>query len=54
MKNGIAATTGGNTPTEIQYLMEYGLYGAKFFPAAQAGGLDKIKAIAAPFPQMRL
>lgn len=53
VKEGIAVTPGAITPTEIQYLMEYGLDVAKFFPAEQAGGLDMIKAIAAPFPNMR-
>lgn len=53
VKNGIAVTPGAITPTEIQYLIEYGLDVAKFFPAEQAGGVNMIKALAAPFPQMK-
>lgn len=41
------------TPTEIMYLLEYNLPVAKFFPAEQYGGLNTIKALAAPFPDMR-
>ncbi len=52
-KNNIAVTPGAITPTEIQYLIEYGLDVAKFFPAEQAGGVNMIKALAAPFPQMK-
>ena len=33
--------------------MEYGLKVVKFFPAKQFGGLDTIKALAAPFPSMK-
>lgn len=38
------------TPAEIMYALEYGLSVVKFFPARQYGGLDTIKALAAPFP----
>ena len=41
------------TPTEVMYLLEYDLPVAKFFPAEQFGGLNTIKALAAPFPNMR-
>ena len=40
------------TPTEIMTAMEYGLSVMKFFPAKQMGGLDTIKALAAPFPSI--
>lgn len=53
IKNDITVTPGAVTPTEVQYLIEYGLDVAKFFPAEQAGGLPMIKALSAPFPQMR-
>jgi 2-dehydro-3-deoxyphosphogluconate aldolase/(4S)-4-hydroxy-2-oxoglutarate aldolase len=53
VKNDIAVTPGAITPTEIQFVMEYGLNVAKFFPAENAGGIGMIKALAAPFPQMR-
>lgn len=41
------------TPTELMLLLEYNLSVAKFFPAAQFGGLNTIKALSAPFPQMQ-
>ncbi|MDD3796744.1 MAG: bifunctional 4-hydroxy-2-oxoglutarate aldolase/2-dehydro-3-deoxy-phosphogluconate aldolase [Lachnospiraceae bacterium] len=41
------------TPTEVIAAMEYGLKVVKFFPAKQYGGLDTIKALAAPFPSMK-
>ena len=41
------------TPTEIMEAMGYGLRVVKFFPAKQYGGLDTIKALAAPFPGIR-
>lgn len=41
------------TPTEVMLAMEYGLEVVKFFPAKQYGGLDTIKALAAPFPAMK-
>lgn len=41
------------TPTEVMMLMEYGLPVAKFFPASQYGGLNTIKALSAPFPQLK-
>lgn len=53
IKNDITITPGAITPTEVQYLIEYALEVAKFFPAEQAGGLAMIKALSAPFPQMR-
>ncbi len=53
IKNDITVTPGAVTPTEVQYLIEYGLDVVKFFPAEQAGGLPMINALSAPFPQMR-
>lgn len=41
------------TPTELMFLLEYNLPVAKFFPASQYGGLATIKALSAPFPQMK-
>ena len=50
---GLPVFPGGCTPTEIMAIMEYGLDIVKFFPAKQSGGLDTIKALAAPFPSVR-
>jgi len=53
LKEGIPVIPGAITPTEIQYVIEYGLEVVKFFPAEQAGGLAMIKALAAPFPNIK-
>ncbi|MEM7802595.1 MAG: bifunctional 4-hydroxy-2-oxoglutarate aldolase/2-dehydro-3-deoxy-phosphogluconate aldolase, partial [Chloroflexota bacterium] len=41
------------TPTEIMAALDHGLTTLKFFPAKIAGGLPALKALAAPFPQVR-
>ena len=41
------------TPSEIMAALKYNLPVVKFFPAKQYGGLDTIKALAAPFPNVR-
>lgn len=51
--NKIPVFPGTCTPTEVMMAMEYGLPVVKFFPAKQYGGLDTIKALAAPFPTMK-
>ena len=52
-ENNIPILPGVCTPTELMMVVKHGLPVAKFFPAAQFGGLKTIKALAAPFPQMR-
>lgn len=51
--NKIPIFPGVCTPTELMYLLEYDLPIAKFFPAEQYGGLNTIKALAAPFPNIK-
>lgn len=41
------------TPTEIMRALSYGLTVVKFFPAGVYGGLKAMKALAAPFPQIK-
>jgi 2-dehydro-3-deoxyphosphogluconate aldolase / (4S)-4-hydroxy-2-oxoglutarate aldolase len=41
------------TPTEIEAAMEKGLTDLKFFPAEPMGGLSYLKAISAPYGQVR-
>lgn len=41
------------TPTEIMRALSYGLDVVKFFPAGVYGGLKAMKALSAPFPQIR-
>ena len=53
LDNNVAVFPGTCTPTEVMIAMEYELPVVKFFPAKQYGGLDTIKALAAPFPSMR-
>lgn len=49
-RKNVPVLPGCCTPTEIIDAMNYGLKVVKFFPAKQYGGLDTIKALAAPFP----
>ena len=41
------------TPTEIMAALEFGITTVKFFPANVYGGLNAIKALSAPFPQVK-
>ncbi len=41
------------TPTEIMAALELGITTVKFFPANVYGGLKALKALSAPFPQVR-
>lgn len=53
VENHIPIFPGVCTPTELMLLLEYELPVAKFFPSEQYGGLKTIKALAAPFPNMK-
>ena len=52
-KRQIPVFPGGVTPTEIMQILEMGIRVVKFFPAQDMGGLEAIKALAAPFPGVR-
>ncbi|MBR5538730.1 MAG: bifunctional 4-hydroxy-2-oxoglutarate aldolase/2-dehydro-3-deoxy-phosphogluconate aldolase [Clostridia bacterium] len=41
------------TPTEIMQALELGITTVKFFPAGIYGGLKALKALSAPFPQVK-
>jgi 2-dehydro-3-deoxyphosphogluconate aldolase/(4S)-4-hydroxy-2-oxoglutarate aldolase len=45
---------GAATPSELMALLERGITHAKFFPAEASGGVPAVKALAGPFPQLRL
>ena len=45
---------GCTTPSDYHAALKFGLEVLKFFPAEQSGGLAKIKAMSAPFPQFRV
>ena len=49
VKNNIPIVPGTCNPTNVETALEFGLKVVKFFPAEQAGGLNYIKAIAAPY-----
>jgi 2-dehydro-3-deoxyphosphogluconate aldolase/(4S)-4-hydroxy-2-oxoglutarate aldolase len=50
---GIPITPGCANPSDIEQAIEAGLDVVKFFPAEQAGGLEYIKAISAPYPNLK-
>ena len=50
---GVPYYPGCVTPTEIMQALELGITVVKFFPANIYGGLKALKALAAPFPQVR-
>ena len=52
IQKGIPVTPGCSTPTDIEQALEMGLGVVKFFPAEQAGGLEFIKAVSAPYSSM--
>jgi 2-dehydro-3-deoxyphosphogluconate aldolase/(4S)-4-hydroxy-2-oxoglutarate aldolase len=49
ISHGVPVTPGISSPTEIEMALERGLEVLKFFPAGASGGLDFLKAIAAPY-----
>lgn len=49
VKKGIPVTPGTCNPSNVETALEFGLDVVKFFPAEPAGGLNYIKAIAAPY-----
>lgn len=52
-EKGVPITPGCSNPSDIEKALEFGLDVVKFFPAEQAGGLDYIKAIAAPYTTVK-
>lgn len=52
-KHGVPYYPGCVTPTEIMQALELGIDIVKFFPANIYGGLKALKALSAPFPQVR-
>lgn len=53
IEKNIPITPGTSSPSDIEQAIELGLDCVKFFPAEQSGGLDKIKAMAAPYVNMK-
>ena len=52
-ESGIEYLPGCVTPTEIIRAIALGIHTVKFFPANVYGGLAAIKALSAPFPQVK-
>lgn len=52
-ERGIPYYPGCVTPTEIMAALELGITTVKFFPANVSGGLKALKALSAPFPQVK-
>ena len=52
-ENGVPYYPGCVTPTEIMAALDLGITTVKFFPANVYGGLKALKALAAPFPQIK-
>ncbi|HSS12073.1 MAG TPA: bifunctional 4-hydroxy-2-oxoglutarate aldolase/2-dehydro-3-deoxy-phosphogluconate aldolase [Acidimicrobiales bacterium] len=50
---GVTVIPGVATATELQAAIGEGLEAVKFFPAEPLGGLTMLKALAAPFPDVR-
>ena len=50
---GVPIIPGIATPSEVEQALSLGLEVVKFFPAEQSGGIDKIKAMSAPYPNVR-
>lgn len=50
---GLPVFPGCATATEVQQALRLGLEVLKFFPAEAMGGLRTLKALSAPFPQIR-
>ena len=53
VENNIPITPGIATPSEIERALEYNLDVVKFFPAEALGGLNYLKAISAPYGNLR-
>lgn len=53
-EKGVPVYPGCTTASEYQAALKLDLEVLKFFPAEQSGGLGKIKALAAPFPQFKI
>ena len=52
-ERGVPYYPGCVTPTEIMQALELGITTVKFFPANIYGGLKALKALSAPFPQVK-
>ncbi|WP_432548942.1 bifunctional 4-hydroxy-2-oxoglutarate aldolase/2-dehydro-3-deoxy-phosphogluconate aldolase [Kineococcus auxinigenes] len=52
-EHGVPVLPGAVTATEVQAALELGLGTVKFFPAGTSGGAAAVRALSAPFPDVR-
>ncbi len=53
VREGVPITPGINNPTGVEAALEMGIQVVKFFPAEASGGLEMLKAMAAPYGDVR-
>lgn len=53
LKQNVPIIAGCSSPSDIERAIELGLETVKFFPAEALGGIKTMKAMSAPFPQMK-
>jgi len=53
LSNNIIITPGIATPTEVERALEFNLEVVKYFPAESLGGLNYLKAISAPYGNLK-
>jgi len=53
IESDVAMLPGVCTPSEVMTLLDRGFTHLKFFPAEKAGGVEMLKAIAGPMPQVK-
>lgn len=53
VEQDVAVIPGCVTPTEIMSALAHGLHVLKFFPAKSCGGVETMKALAGPFPDVK-
>lgn len=53
IEKGVPITPGVNNPSDIETALSLGLEAVKFFPAEPSGGLNMIKALAAPYTNIK-
>jgi len=53
LNHKITIIPGVNTPTMVEWALERGLKVVKFFPANISGGINMLKSLAGPYPEMR-
>ncbi|MFX0039734.1 MAG: bifunctional 4-hydroxy-2-oxoglutarate aldolase/2-dehydro-3-deoxy-phosphogluconate aldolase [Promethearchaeota archaeon] len=53
LENKILIIPGVNTPTMVEWALDRGLKVLKFFPANVSGGIEMLKSLAGPYPEIR-